>query len=276
MTRPIRWLWLLPALVAAGPAVIPPDDLVRRGNSALTQQRYADALKLYDQAEERTTDPGLVAFNEGVALYQQGDYARAESHFRLARHDAIGRRQLQAAYNLACSLVQMAGDRDVRKLAEAIGLFEECLRQVEPDDHLAADARHNLEFAKLQWLQARARPDPHKERPPEENEEPKQSPPPKPESNKQPGSEDGSGGPTKGSGDRERSQEQGKQPVSTEGEPAPGEGTLPAIPDREELVPMSREEAETHLRQAIQRVLQDRRAHGQRPFRAITGKVRDW
>jgi tetratricopeptide (TPR) repeat protein len=276
MIRPIRWLWLLPVLVAAGPAVVPPDELVRRGNRAQTEQKYVDALRLYDQAQERTTDPGMVAFNEGVAFYQQGDYVRAESHFRMARQDAVGRRRLGADYDLACSLVQTAGDRDVRKLAEAIGLFEECLRQVEPDNPLAADARHNLELAKFTWLLARARPDSHKDKPPEDSEEPKQPPPPKPEPNKQPGGDDGSGNPTKGSGDRERGQEQGKQAVSEQGDAAPGEGTLPVIPDREEMVPMSRDEAEAHLRQAIERVLQERRAHGQRSVRVPAGKVRDW
>ena len=98
------------ALVAAAPAALPPDDLVRQGNAAAGRQDYPEALKLYGQAEERATDPGLVAFNEGVALYQQGEFAQAEMHFRLARQDATDRRQLRAAYNLAASIVRNAGD----------------------------------------------------------------------------------------------------------------------------------------------------------------------
>jgi tetratricopeptide (TPR) repeat protein len=273
--RPLALLLPALALVAASPASAPPDDLVRQGNSAVARQKFADALKLYERAEERATDPGLVAFNEGVALYQQGDYARAEVQFRLARQDATGRRQVWARYNLASSLIQAAGDREVAKLAEAIGLLEGCLRDDEADERLAANARHNLELAKLLWLQAKARPNPQKDKPPQDDENPKQPPPPKPPPSQQSGGDEGAG-PKQGMGERERGQQNGEKPIQADGQPAPGDGTLPVIPDREELVPMSREEAEAHLRQAIERVMQEGRAHRQRSVRVPSGKVRDW
>jgi tetratricopeptide (TPR) repeat protein len=280
MTRRIAPLaLLLPALalLGAAPVAAPPDELIRQGNGAVSRQKYADALKLYERAEERATDPGLVAFNEGVALYQQGDYARAELQFRLARQDAVGRRRLWASYNLASSLVQGAGDRDAAKLAEAISLLEACLSHDEIDDHLAASARHNLELAKVLWLQARARPNPQKDKSPQEDEDPKQPPPPKPQSNQQPGGEEGSANSAKGLGGQERLTDKGQQQTGPDGEPAPGEGTLPVIPDREELVPMSREEAEAHLRQAIEAVMKEGRTHRQqRSVKAPSGKVRDW
>ncbi|HEX5272153.1 MAG TPA: hypothetical protein VFW33_16770, partial [Gemmataceae bacterium] len=154
------------ALVAAGPTSLPPDELVRRANDALGRKQYVEALRLYDRAEERSTDPGLVAFDEGIALYQKGDYAEAELRFRLARQDATGRRQLFAAYNLAASILREPGDADPAKLAEAVRLFEECLRHDEADERLAADSRHNLELAKMLWVQAKARPAPPKTNPP--------------------------------------------------------------------------------------------------------------
>jgi tetratricopeptide (TPR) repeat protein len=278
MTRRVRPLaLLLPALalVAAGPASVPPDELVRQGNGAVGRQKFADALQLYERAEERATDPGLVAFNEGVAFYQQGNYARAEMQFRLARQDAVGRRQVWVDYDLACSLIRAADDRDVAKLAEAIGLLEACLHHDQADERLAANSRHNLELAKLLWLQAKARPNPPKDNPPQEDEDPSKPPPPRPQANRQPGDDDGSGGKS-GLGQKERGPQNGEKPTRAEGDPAPGEGTLPVIPDRDELVPMSREEAEAHLRQAIERVLKEARAHGQRPVRRSSGKVRDW
>jgi tetratricopeptide (TPR) repeat protein len=278
MTRRVAPLaLLLPALalVGAGPAPVPPDELVRQGNGAVARQKYADALKLYEQAEGQATDPGLVAFNEGVAFFQQGDYARAETQFRLARQDATGRRRVWADYDLAASLIQAAGDREAAKLAEAITLLEACLRSDDADERLAANARHNLELAKLLWLQAKARPNPRKDKPPPDEESPQQPPPPKPQTNQQPGGDDGNGG-KQGLGQNERGQQDGQKPVQAEGQPAPGEGTLPVIPDREELVPMSREEAEAHLRQAIERVMQEGRAHRQRSVRVPAGKVRDW
>jgi hypothetical protein len=273
-------LLLLPALalVSAGPASVPPDELVRQANDALGRKQYLDALKLYDRAEERATDPGLVAFNEGVAFYRKGDFAEAEVRFRLARQDATAsrQRQLGATYNLAASIVQLPGEGDPAKLAEAVRLFEECLRHDEIDESLAADARHNLELAKMLWVQAKARPAP-KERPlddPEENTRPQ---PPKPEPVPQPGSGDGSASPTKGTADRTPVAAQpGQEPIKTDGQQAAGAGNLPVIPDRDELTPMSREQAEAHLRQAIENVLQERRAYRQRAQKAPSGKVRDW
>jgi len=273
----VRSLWLLLpvlALIAAGPAASPPDDLIRRGNDAVGRKQYGDALQLYDLAEERATDPGLVAFNAGVALYHQGNYPKAEAHFRLARQDATGPRRAWAAYNLGACLLQTAGANDVARLDEAVHLFQECADQ---DERLAADARHNLELAKLLWLQARARPDPQRDKAPPDEENPGRPPPPKQDPVKQPGGDDGPGSPVKGSAERQHVAAQGgPDPIQTDAQPAPGEGSLPVIPDRDELVPMSREEAEAHLRQAIERVTQEGRAHQRRPPRMSSGKVRDW
>jgi tetratricopeptide (TPR) repeat protein len=279
MSRRVRPLWLLLpalALVAAAPAAAPPDELVRQGNDAVGRKDYSEALKLYQRAEERATDPGLVAYNEGVALYQGAEFARAAVQFRLARQDATGRRRLWAAYNLAASLVQDAGDIDAAKLAEAVGLFEECVRHDEADERLAADARHNLELAKMLWVKAKARPAPPKDKMPPEDENAK-SQPPQQEPVKQPGGDDGSANPTKGTGDRVPvTQEPGQEPIKTDSQPAPGTGNLPVIPDRDELAPMSRDEAEAHLREATRKVLVEGRAHRQGSVRVPSGKVRDW
>jgi tetratricopeptide (TPR) repeat protein len=268
------------ALVAAGPAAVSPDELVRQANGALGRKQYIDALKLYERAEERATDPGLVAFDEGVALYQKGDFAEAEVRFRLARQDrtAPSLRPLYATYNLAASIVQLPGDGDPAKLAEAVRLFEECLRDGDLDERLAADARHNLELAKMLWAQAKARPArPKNERPPDDPEENSKPPQPRPEPQPQPGAGEGSASPTKGNAERTPvTQEQGTEPIKTDGQQAAGAGNLPVIPDRDELTPMSREEAEAHLRQAIEKVMQEGRAHRQRAQKAPSGKVRDW
>jgi tetratricopeptide (TPR) repeat protein len=280
MRRRLRPLWLLLpalALVAAGPASIPPDELVRQANDALSRKQYPEALKLYDRAEERATDPGLVAFNQGVTLYQKGDYAAAEVHFRLARQDATGRRQLCSGYNLAASILQEPGEADAAKLAEAVRLFEDCSRNDEADERLTADARHNLELAKMLWVQANARPSPRKDNQPKDDEENPKSQPPKPVPAPQPGSGDNSASPTNGNADKtSAAAEAGQEPNKTDGQQAPGAGNLPVIPDREELAPMSREDAEAHLRQAIDKVIQEGRAHRQRSQKVPSGKVRDW
>ena len=51
-------------LLAAAPlATETPDDLIRRANEALRAGDAETADQLYTTAEERTADPGLVAFN---------------------------------------------------------------------------------------------------------------------------------------------------------------------------------------------------------------------
>ncbi len=243
----------------------------------MDRKQYGDALQLYDLAEERATDPGLVAFNAGIALYREGNYPLAETRFRQALQDAAGPRRAWASYNLGACLIQTAGDTDAARLDEAMHLFQNCIEQSGSDDHLAADARHNLELAKLLWLQAKARPNPQRDKGPPDEENPTHSPPPKQEPVRQPGGEDGPGSPVKGRMEQKPVPAQaGSDPSRTDADPAPGEGNLPVIPDRDELVPMSREQAEAHLRQAIERVTQEGRAHQRRPPRTATGKVRDW
>jgi tetratricopeptide (TPR) repeat protein len=281
MTHRLQALWLLlpaAALVAAGPTSVPPDELVRRANEALGRKQFVEAMQLYGRAEERSTDPGLVAFDEGVALYQKGNYAEAEVRFRLARQDATDERQLFATYNLAASILQEPGDADPAKLAEAVRLLEDCLGDDRITDRLAADARHNLELAKMLWAQAKARTPPPEHKPPDESDDNPKPPPQQPRPAPQPGPGDTSANPSRGAG-AERSQataEPGQEPTNADGQKAPGEGNLPVIPDRDELAPMSREEAEAHLHQAIDKVLREGRAYRQRTQKAPPAKVRDW
>src|SRR5438094_320491 len=81
--------------------------------------------------------------------------------------------------------VRAAGDSEAARPAGAVGLFDDCVRHDGADERLAADARHNMELAKMLWVQAKARPAQHKDKTPPEEENPK-SQPPKPEPVKQP------------------------------------------------------------------------------------------
>jgi len=277
MTRRVRSLWLLlPALALIAAAPVPSDEMLRRGNDAASRQDYAEALRLYGQAEDRATDPGQVAFNEGVVLYRDGQFAQAEMHFRLARQDATGRRQLWAAYNLAASLVQDAGDSDAAKLSEAVSLFEECLRHDEANEGLAADVRHNLELAKALWSKAKTRSAPPKDNHSADDGNPN-PPPQKPEPVQQQDGSDTQPSPNRGSADRVRvPQGAGQEPIKTNEQPSPGAGNLPVIPDRAELVPMSADEAEAHLREASRKVLDEGRTYRNGSAHLPKGRVRDY
>ena len=269
--RFLPWL-LLPLLGAAWGTT--PDDLVRQGNAALARKDIAGALRLFDQAEDRTTDPGLVAFNRGVALYQQGDFAQAESYFRLSLSDAQGPRQSAALYNLANCLVQQAGERDGRRLQEAVSLYRRCLRQEDIDDTLADQAAYNLELAVLLWVRANAQSNDEPQRGPSSKDDPAYSQSPEEPPDNEAQSAEGTQRPGRPS--RLSPQEKDQKANAASGEHLPGVGNLPVVPDRDDLVPMTSEEAAQHLQQALERVLQEQRAHCRQALRPPPPNALDW
>src|SRR5687768_8935958 len=114
-------LLIVPMLIVAAAPRTTVDDLVRRGNDAFEAKDYAGAVRLYEQAEALTTDPGLVAFNKAAALYQlamsskvapekTGLFRRAEEHYRCAADDRAEPRRLLARFGLANSLMQGRGE----------------------------------------------------------------------------------------------------------------------------------------------------------------------
>jgi tetratricopeptide (TPR) repeat protein len=272
-------------LVAAAPA-LDPEELVRRGNAAFEREDYPTALELYAQAEEKTTDPGLIAFNEATALYrlaaEPGSAVRraslfreAELHYRRALEDASGARRTKALFGLGNSLLQQGPVRGADALGEAVRAYQQCL--AEEPGQLADDARHNLELAKLLWLQARsAKKDPNKGQTEDEDDPLKRQPPQRQPADADTGNQDGNIGGPGASGDKVPARLlPGQQPLQTE-ERRPGEGNLPPVPDKEDLVAMPPEDAAAHLERATARILHEDRAHQQQLAKPPTGNVKDW
>ncbi len=300
---PGRWSALGPlalvlvalAVVSAAPAG-DAEDLVRQGNAAYARGDYEEAAVYYQRAEELATDPGLVAFNEAAALYEQGKYAEAEAHFRLCLGDAgpkisrrleqhpradlpaalrkqAGPRLARVLYNLGNCLLQRSQGTDADLLDQAVALYDHCLRAAAPKS-LVADARHNLELAR----ELRRR-NPKPPRPdPSEAERPDEPDPSRPKDN--PGSE--ASEPTT---DPNRKNPAGKpeddprpggdDPRTTE-EARAGRGNLPTLPDSDALARLSPEDAAAHLRQALQRIRGERREYQRQTARKTPRHVLDW
>src|SRR5687768_2750125 len=112
-------------LVSAAPNA-KPDDLIREGNRAIEKEQFEAALQLFLDAEERGTDPGLIAFNKATAYWHIGDYRKAENHYRMALDDAAAapERRTRAFFNLGNCLVKQSEDRDIRLLRDAIRYYE--------------------------------------------------------------------------------------------------------------------------------------------------------
>jgi hypothetical protein len=261
-------------LIAAdtGPDV---KNLVQRGNAAFQRQDYASALALYEKGETAATDPGQVAFNEAAALYKLGRYRLAERHYRCALEDALGRRQALARYGLANCLVRQGDELGSKALQEAIDLYDQCRAATDLDPDLATDIRHNLELAKLLWLEAKARPT---DQSGEEEGDQSQRPPTDPSNPRpQPGDYEPPTGRPDSHGDRlPVKPEPGKQPGPGDQQPAPGKGNLQPIPDTTELTPLTPEDAAVHLRDAAARIARERNEHRHQGVKPVAPGVKDW
>jgi hypothetical protein len=252
------------------------EEWIRRGNAAFARADFAAAADFYSRAEEGATDPGLVAFNKAAALYHLGRYREAELHYRYGRDEATGLRRARLLYGLGNSILQQAQDRDARRLKEAMNFYELCLQQEAADGALIADARHNLELARLLWLKAKARKD---------GGEPNTS---EQENNNERKNQDDAGlqgDPTRAMMQDERGKagtlagmpnDAGATPAGMEKTPPPGKGNLPTLPDTDDLAPLSAEDAADYLEQAAARIQQERQEHLHQPVPALSSNVKDW
>jgi Ca-activated chloride channel family protein len=277
---------LAAVLVGAAPARAP-EDLVRQGNAAFQREDYGTAVERYAAAEDRITDPGLVAFNEAAALYRQAAqlentprrtslYREAELHYRRCLEDATGTRRAEALYGLGNSLLQQVAHRGAEACQEAVRAYGQCLAAEAVAADLAADARHNLELAKLLALQAKTNKKEQNSDSEEDNNDPTKPRPNRPDRGDGGSAEQAAGTPN-ASGDKSRVQVQpGQQPIKTDDTRPPGEGNLPPVEDRDQLVPMAPEDAAAHLERAAAQVLRERHQHQHLATRPPSGNVKDW
>ncbi|HZU39378.1 MAG TPA: tetratricopeptide repeat protein [Gemmataceae bacterium] len=283
--------WLIPmALVLTG--AMPADrayDLVRQGNAACDRGKYEVALALYAQAEDSIPDPGLVAFNEGVALYQLAaanpeDPARllhfheAELHYRRCLTDATGARRPRALYNLANALVQQAGPRDVPRLKEAVALYQECIASPDIEPVTDEDARHNLGIARIRLQRAQAAKKSSSADPDEGDDGRPPLPRPSPgdggfeAGSADPGSQSGGSPVATVPGDSRGTQGNAQQTEKT----TPGEGGPPPIPDADKLVPMSPAETQDFVDRAAARIRDQQHKHWQQLTPPASRPALDW
>jgi hypothetical protein len=269
------WLVGLAILIASAAPRIDPAELIRQGNAAFSHGDFAGALTFYNRAEPRTQDPGLVAFNKASALYHTGNFRAAELLYRASLSDAEGARRVHLLYGLANCLVQQAGDRDAKRLREAIGLYELSLsEETDPED--MANARHNLELAKLLLIKAQLQ---GTKNPPDQppDKDPDIDPPPKKGSADIPEGTDPGPGIKKNGGEKAPTKlSPGEQPQRTNEPPAPGQGNLPPIPDTQDPVSLTPEDAAAHLQQATVRILQEKQKHKQTSLKKPAPGAKDW
>jgi tetratricopeptide (TPR) repeat protein len=261
-------------IVSAGP-VVDETDLIREGNAAFGRGEYQGALAFYNRAESRALDPGLIAFNKASALYHLGNYRGAELLYRASLSDGEGVRRIHLLYGLANCLVRQAGDRDAKLLKEAITLYEQCINEANDPDWLA-NAHHNLELAKLFLVKAQMKAEGE---PPDQppDRDPEIDPPTKRGMDDIPEGSDPSGGVRKNGAERIPAKPgPGNENQRSNEPPAPGQGNLPPIPDTQDPVSLTPEDASSHLQQATVRILQERQKHKQMSLKKPAPGAKDW
>lgn len=270
-------LFATTALIAAAPTDAP-DELIRRANAAALAGDAEAAASLYAQAEERTGDPGLVAFNLAAVQFQKGEFFAAEANYTRTLDDKAcpPARAAKSWFNRGTCLLRRGTSAAVYR--SAIACFDRCLDSPAADAPLKADARKNLELAKLLWIEANkkaARPDAPNEPAPEE-----------PQPDKSAGPKDGNDKSDDPGGNSGTKKETRPMPVPT---PVPnknangGTDTLPGnaaalqpIPDDGVPQKLSPEETLEYLRRAELRLQGERRSLLKTLYGTPRPGIRDW
>ncbi|MCZ2342202.1 MAG: hypothetical protein LC104_10465 [Bacteroidales bacterium] len=251
-----------------------PEALVRAGNARFEVGQVEEAMALYQQASPRFPDPGLIAFNTAAALYQQGDYRGAELAYWQTLSDAAipPTRQAEALFNRGVCLLKRGGEAQLYRVA--IDCLEAAASHPAATAELEADARFNLELAKLLWNQARAQ----KSDPPQANAPAPDPPQPPPTSQDSPASEE----PTPGTAGASQTLAATPKPARPDAKPretaqtTPGIGTLPVLNDRSTVTPLSPTDTRALLDRIAQRLRNDRRSNARLVAGPERPHVRDW
>ena len=248
------------------------DAELRRGIVALDAGQLESALAHFDAAGERTTDPGLVAFNEGIALYRLHRFREAELRFRCSLSDAEDGRRANALYNLGCALLQSSQGRRAEPLHQAVASFEMAIDSPISAENLRLQARDNLELAKRLLAQL----------PPESPQSASQEggpDPARPDAVREPMNSDaGAPAPRFGAetGERVRGSKSDGTPRMSDRSPPPGKGSLPPLPDDGELAPLTPDDARTHLDRAAARIAAARQAQFRTKAATPSTQFPDW
>lgn len=281
MTTRVLPCCLLPAaccllLAAADPVHESAEDTIRSANAAFLRGERDAAEKLYAAAEERTADPGLVAFNKAAVLFARGEFRDAELHYARVLKDKAcpPDRAAKAWFNRGTCLVRRGGPADVYR--SAIACFEKCL-ELNPPDPPREAARDNLELAKLLWAEANKKEaKPKSPNEPVEEEATAEPPPPTEAS----GAND-PGAPEQGPNQAQKiDRVPGPAPNGdarkTDAQAVGNKTNLPQLKDDEAAQPLSPEDTLDHLRFHRERMRKDRRAMLDTLYGPDRPGVKDW
>jgi hypothetical protein len=133
-----------------------PDNLAARADEAYRRGEYLEAVQGYQAAASETTNLADLAQNQAAALYRLERYSEADVRYQYSGERGDSRQRAHAEYNRgACALRQACcqeGEPNRELLRSAAEHFRACLEHeaaAGEETTVFADARHNLELAKL-------------------------------------------------------------------------------------------------------------------------------
>jgi tetratricopeptide (TPR) repeat protein len=267
---------------AAPPQIASTDDTLRRANDLFRAGDKDAADKLYEAAEGRAADPGLVAFNRGVVQFDRKQYREAELSFELVLRDAECPllRAARAWYNRGTCLLWRGESIDV--YGAAVASFERVLDSPAADEALKQRAADNLELAKLLWAEKRKEPA-NKNKSPNKDVPEERQPKPQPRTglDSQPGKKDDGAPGTKENGPAPKT---GSQPQPTPGSnenptevTAPGNNpNLPVLKDEAALQQLSEADARANLAGVARRIGREQKSLLRSLYGPDRPDVRDW
>ena len=227
------------------------------------------ALAIGDQV---MPDPGAAAFQLGVESLTAGDHADAEIEFTRCLDDDVipPARRVQALYNRGTARAQLATTSN--GLAQACEDLRDCLASPDSPEELRADARNNLEVAKLLLAAARSR---EARRPPHLSQSQDAVPPRQPDTDSQEAPPRPMMVPIPAAGVSPPASQSGGDFDATEGQP--GQGLrAPTPPPAIDPPPMSALEAHTTLAEARARISRGRAAAAKLRPASGSGHALDW
>jgi len=245
----------------------------RNGNAAFVRGDLEHADSYWSTASRTTLDPGILAYNRGIAAMAMQEFREAERWFLRAEADesASPQRRAMSSYHRGTAL--LSGPGGTAELRTAINEFRKSLDSRLLSDEVYADARHNLELAKERYRESsRKQPSPPPSEvpealPPELTGQPERLPK-STEAERNSTPTPAPNGPT-----IKELPVEAPNPIDRT---APGGGSLPVLLDADRPPPMSPEQGKAWLDRIAQRLKRDRIRQAELLAGPERKSIRDW
>jgi len=122
-----------------------------RANKLYNEEKFQEALKLYNQAYSLNPNSDVINFNKAAALYKIGNYQEAAAGFTNVLITDNPKLEAKANYNIGNSKYKQGEAKEADDVGQAVSLYSEALnyyrRAIELNEK-DRDAKYNYEFVK--------------------------------------------------------------------------------------------------------------------------------